>query len=245
MHKTQERRHSILAVAAPYWAGEAEVVRTYFNRPRTPAQDLFWLRAQAYKEARPFRDLPKHSQEEFLRTGAVQDNPNNADTPQRIIEETRHFWLLANLIGKHFGVTISLSDDLRLLEDRKLQELRATYRAGGGKLEQAAVAFTEGGGGAMFQVLSQIEGGELEQDMASVFARIAAEEILHGPMEIYTIANHARSEADWDRAQRIILTLSRQRLLMRNEMFSFPLSAARLQEIAAGRIRPWPLPIMR
>jgi len=201
------------------------------------------LKAQAYKEARPFRDLPTHLQAEFLRTGAAQDNPNNTDTAQRIIEETRHFWLLANLIGKHFGVTVSLSDDLRLPEDRKLQELRTDYRAGGGKLEQAAVAFTEGGGGAMFQVLSQIDGGELEQEIASVFTIIAAEEIPHGPMEIHTIARHARSEADWDRARRIILTLSRQRLLMRNEMFSFPLGAARLREIEAGRIQPWPLPI--
>jgi hypothetical protein len=30
---------------------------------------------------------------------------------------------------------------------------------------------------------------------------------------------------------------------MRNEMFSFPLTDGRLDEIASGRIEPWPLPL--
>jgi len=30
---------------------------------------------------------------------------------------------------------------------------------------------------------------------------------------------------------------------MRNEMFGFPLSAARLDAIVAGGIAPWPMPV--
>jgi hypothetical protein len=243
MNEQRRGMASVVAVAAPYWAGEAEVVRSYFSRPRTRAQELSWLRAQAYKEARPFRDLPENLRAEFLRTGVVHCPLNGNETAQRIAEETRHFWLLADLIATSFGVQVSLTDVVMLPEDRRLQELRAALRARGGALERAAVAFTEGGGGAMFQVLSQLDGGGLERKIASVFQIIAQEEIPHGPIEIYTIAHHAKSEMDWERARVIVRDISRQRLLMRNEMFGFPLSSTRVQEIDAGWIQPWPMPI--
>lgn len=241
--KRREMAAVVVAEAAPYWAGEAEVVRAYFGRPRTRTQDLFWLQAQAYKEARPFRDLPKERQEEFLQTGTVQTSLHGPDSVQRVAQETGHFRLLADLIADCFGVTVSLTDEVLLPQDHKLQELRAAFRAQGGELEQAAVAFTEGGGGAMFQVLSQIEGGELEQKIAAVFTIIAQEEIPHGPMEIHTLAHRANSEEDWERARMIVRVVSRQRLSMRNEMFGFPLDLARIHEIDQGQIQLWPLPI--
>src|SRR5437667_6390913 len=40
----------LVRVAAPYWAGEAEVVRTYFGAPREKSAHIRWLRAQCYKE---------------------------------------------------------------------------------------------------------------------------------------------------------------------------------------------------
>lgn len=236
---------AVVAVAAPYWAGEAEVVRTYFSRPRTQAQDLFWLRAQAYKEARPFRDLPQDLQAEFLRTGTVQNRPTDNETAQRIIEETRHFWLLADLVADCFGAKITLTDVVVLLEDRKLQGIRTAFRVQGGALERAAVTFTEGGGGAMFQALSQLEGGEFERKVAAVFKIILDEEIFHGPMELYTIARLVKRETDWEQVGLIVRAISRQRLVMRNEMFGFPLSSARMQEIDAGQILPWPMPVSR
>jgi hypothetical protein len=95
----------------------------------------------------------------------------------------------------------------------------------------------------MFQVLSRLEGGELERKIAAVFTVIAREEIPHGPMEIHALARHADSEAAWARVRMIVRAISRQRLLMRNEMFGFPIGPARLHEIAEGQIQPWPLPI--
>lgn len=243
MNTKRREMAAVVAEAAPYWAGEAEVVRAYFSRPRTRVQDLFWLHAQAYKEARPFRDLPQERQAEFLHTGTVRTSLHGTDSVQRIAQETSHFRLLADLIADCFAVTVSLTDEVLLPQDRKLQELRAAFRARGGELEQAAVAFTEGGGGAMFQVLSQIEGGELERKIAAVFAIIAQEEIPHGPVEIHALAHHANSEEDWERARMIVCAISRQRLSMRNEMFGFPLDPARVQEIEKGHIQPWPLPI--
>ena len=241
--ETRQRMAAVVAAAAPYWAGEAEVVRTYFHRPRTRAQDLAWLRAQAYKEARPFRELPRNWQEEFLQTGTVRLHPEGAEAVQRMAQETQHFRLVAELIAEFFGVIVAPTDLLVLPEDRKLQESRAAYRAGGGEVERAAVGFTEGGGGAMFQVLSQLDGGELERKIASVFKTIADEEIPHGPLAIYTLAGHAKHESDWQRARTVVQSISRQRLLMRNEMFGHPLGVARIQEIDAGRIEPWKMPV--
>jgi len=243
MDGRREGMAAVAAVAAPYWAGEAEVVHTYFRCPRTRAQDLFWLKAQAYKEARPFRDLPKNLQEEFLQTGTVRNHPDGTAAAQNMAQETQHFWLLADLMTDLFGVTVALTDTMPLPEDRKLQELRAAYKVRGRALDRAAIAFTEGGGGAMFQVLSHLDGGELERKIASVFKIIAAEEILHGPMAIYTIAHFTKSEADWQRAKAIVRDISRQRLLMRNEMFGHPLSSARIAEIIEGKIQPWPLAV--
>jgi hypothetical protein len=233
---------AVVAAAAPFWAGEAEVAQAYFSRPRTQDQDLAWLRAQAYKEARPFRDLPGNFQEEFLQTGAIRAHPDGSEAVQRMAQETRHFWLLADLIAELFKVKVTLADLVALPEDRKLQALRAAHKSQGGGLEQAAVAFTEGGGGAMFQVLSRLQGGEFEQQVAATFKVIADEEIPHGPMEIYAIARHAQNESGWQRARTIVRDISGQRLLMRNEMFGYPLSVARVREIAEGKIRPWPMP---
>ena len=41
----------LIGVAAPLWAGEAEVVSTYWSSPkRTRDTDLAWLRRQCFKE---------------------------------------------------------------------------------------------------------------------------------------------------------------------------------------------------
>src|SRR5687767_8307199 len=41
----------VIDVATPLWAGEAEVVRTYWTSPkRTIETDLLWLKRQCFKE---------------------------------------------------------------------------------------------------------------------------------------------------------------------------------------------------
>ena len=41
----------LIEVSAPLWAGEAEVVRTYWTSPvRTLETDLLWIRRQCSKE---------------------------------------------------------------------------------------------------------------------------------------------------------------------------------------------------
>ena len=43
--------HRVIEVAAPLWAGEAELVRSYWSSPkRTLETDLLWLKRQCFKE---------------------------------------------------------------------------------------------------------------------------------------------------------------------------------------------------
>ncbi len=47
-----------------------------------------------------------------------------------------------------------------------------------------------------------------------------------------------RSDADFKLMEKLVVEQLRQRILMRNAEFSFPLSDKRVQEIYAGKIQP-------
>ena len=257
MLQRRERRGraaEVLAVAAPFWAGEAEVVQVYFSRARTVADHLHWLRAQAYKEARLWRDAggagrsPGRAPRRRRHDCAAPPDPGGDGAPPsrgpdepRFAQEMHHFTLLADLIRDVGGGAITPSDVVALPQDRRLQQLRANIRCQGGALERAAVDFTEGGGGAMYWALSRFTGDAFAQRVAAVFAVIYGDEIEHGPAQLAVIARHAENADDWERAKDIVSRLSSQRLRMRNEMFGHPLSPARLRQIGRGEIEPWVL----
>jgi hypothetical protein len=232
----------LVDVAAPFWAGEAAIVRAYLARPRTVADELHWLRAQAYKETRHLRDLPRPLREEYFATGRVAVHPDGPEAARKFREEMGHFRLLTDLIAGLTGTPVVLADLAPLAEDVKLQALRAPYRKGSA-LDQAIVDFTEGGGCAMYAVLSELDGGDFERHTAAAFRIIYKDEAIHGPTEIHTIAKLAAAPEDWERAERIVAAIGLQRLHMRNEMFLRPLSEARIAAIAAGDIEPWPMPV--
>ena len=241
---SRARMRALIDVAAPGWAGEAEIVRAYFSSHRTRERDLRFLRAQAWKETRLLRVLPAARRDAAWETGLAPDHPEGAPAG-KFAEEIRHFRLLAGLIEELTGAAPTpkrLGDLGELPEETRLQELRAPWRAGS-PLERAVVDFTEGGGGAIYREIGRLDGTPFDRRMAAAFRAILADEVLHGPAEIRTIAARAAGAADWDHAADLVRRIGRQRLRMRNEMFSFPLSDARLEEIASGGIDPWPMPV--
>lgn len=239
--QTRVRMRTLVAVAAPSWAGEAEIVSAYFATRRSRERDLVFLRAQAWKETRLVRALPAARHDAAFASGLANDHPEGA--PQKKFrEEITHFRLLATLIEELCGAYPTLADLDELPEETRLQALRAPWRAGS-PLERAVVNFTEGGGGAIYRAIGALDGGPFERRMATVFRAIHDDEIFHGPAEIRTLARHARDAADWGDAADMVCRIGRQRLRMRNEMFSHPLNEDRLDEIAAGRIAPWPMPV--
>ncbi len=232
----------LIDLAAPYWAGEAEVVSRYFSGPRTPETDLHWLRAQAFKETRHLRVLPPEMQEVYWVSGRVPDHPEGHGETRKLAEEMKHFELIAALITSLSGHRVTPAELLSLDEERKLQELRAPYRAGT-EFERILIDFTEGGGGSMYEMLTRVQGGEFEQRIADAFRVILADEIIHGPGQIHALARFPLDEESWERAREMVVAIGRQRLRMRNEMFSFPLEDERIAAIEAGEIEPWPSPI--
>lgn len=239
---SRERMEELVNLAAPFWAGEAEIVRAYCERLRSVDRDLFWLRAQAFKETWHLRLLPPDQQEEYWQHGTVANHPEGAEGVARLDEEMKHFRLIAELIETRLGRPIRRDDMLELPEETRLQDLRAPWRAGN-VLERLVVDFTEGGGGAMCLALARLDGNDFDRRVAAAFQTIHDDEIHHGPGQIHLVARNAHSDADWEHSQEIVLAVGVQRLRMRNEMFSFPLTPERLTEIGTGQIEPWPMPI--
>jgi hypothetical protein len=243
MNETTRQMRALFAAVAPLWAGEAEIVESYFRQHRTPAGDVAWLTAQAAKECYDFRALPPALQDEYVRTGRLVGHPDGPAAAERFAVEMTHVRLLTDLLRELCGAPVDIRTLRPLPEDDRLFALRDRHRARHGALADAAVEFTEGGGGAMYLALSRQSGGAFERKLAAAFATIYADELHHGPMQIHAIARCARNGADWDAATAIVCEVSRQRLRMRNEMFGWPLSAARIAAIGDGAIEPWPMPI--
>lgn len=227
---------AVVADAAPFWAGEAEVVRAFCAAPRPPIEHAAWLRAQTYKEWFPLLVLPPATRAALLRDGRA------ADVDGVLADEFRHFRLLAELLADLTGTPVDPTRLAPLPEDDRLQRLRATLRARHGALGAACAAFTEGGGGAMYAALARLDRDPFERRLARVFRVIHDDEVGHGPAQLGAIAAALAGPDDVAVACDVVATISRQRLHMRNEMFGFPLAPARCAAIAAGDIAPWPLP---
>lgn len=242
MKNAREGMIDLVELAAPFWAGEAEIVRMYLAGPRTMERGLRWLKAQAFKETRHLRILPQPVQDAYWRTGSVQHHPHGAEAGAKLAEEMKHFRLIADLIEDLAGGPPGIADLLELPEETTLQNLRQPYREGTA-LERCIVDFTEGGGGAMYWVLARVEGRDFERRTASAFRLIYDDEVLHGPGQIHTIGRLAKRAADWDHATDIVGRVCAQRLHMRNEMFSWPVPIERIAAIGAGHIDPWPMPV--
>ena len=227
---------AVVAAAAHWWAGEAEVVRTFCAAPRPPVEHAGWLRAQTYKEWFPLLTLSPATRTALLRDGR---DPNVGGV---LADEFRHFRLLAELLADVTGRSVDPATLAPLPEDDRLQRLRATLRDRYGALGAACAAFTEGGGGAMYAVLAALDRDPFERRLAAIFRVIHDDELAHGPAQLGAIAAALAAPDDVAVACEIVSAISRQRLHMRNEMFGHPLSPARCAAIGAGDIAPWPLP---
>jgi hypothetical protein len=155
-----------------------------------------------------------------------------------------------DLLEEISGKKITFKDLLWLPQDKKLAKIRARYSPsyaallhGSGtisakeirrqdeSLERAAITLTEGGGGALYRVCSELKTSGVEGRIAKVFYDILLDEVGHKDSGGRALAPLVKSQADFDRAATIICEVSGQRLRMRNEQFGFPLNSRELGEI--------------
>ena len=238
----------LVGIASPYWAGEYEVVHTFFSQPRSKEQHIRWLRAQCWKEFwgtldGDERSLVSRSLEELgeLYGGLADPKARHKflHVAEEMYEEFHHYAALADILDDLEGRHVAPEELESATEDRKLTELRARIAHTEGELGAFVNKFSEGGGSSMYKAGMEISGGELEQRMAAAFQVIFTDEIGHMQTGAAGLRRIVKSPEQWDTCKRLVREVHRQRVRMRNDMFGDVLTEERLKEIDEGRIEPF------
>lgn len=242
------RLDELVAIASPYWAGEYEVVHTFFSEPRSKQEHIRWLRAQCWKEFWGTLDghpesIPMRSLKELLALYQNLGSPNARHeflhVAEEMYEEFHHYSALADILDELEGRHVPPEELESLPEDVKLTEMRSHIAQTEGELGVFVNKFSEGGGSSMYKAGMEIRGGELEQRIAAAFHVIFDDEIGHMQTGAEGLRRLVKTSDQWDTCKRLVREVHRQRVRMRNDMFGNPLSEERLREIDEGKIQPF------
>ena len=231
-----------------FWAGEAEICRRFWNEPRSAEEQAHWLRLQVFKEmygsglvGRP-EGIIRALIDKLAETLPLAQNKAQRDEFERNIrvlrEEFTHFRLFADVLESATGEPVQLSTlkEWQLPEDRRLQELRQSYRESRGGLGELAVGFTEGGGSSFFFEGRKIGGDPVADEIARACAVVFNDELEHGEHGALGLERELDSEEEWAEVREMVTAICKQRLRMRYEMFALPIDEQRIQEVADGKI---------
>jgi hypothetical protein len=238
----------LIGVAAPLWAGEAEVVRTYWSSPkRTRSTDLLWLRRQCFKE------FWGSGVGKYDRGGVVLGQLRNLLAKGAEIDVSiDRYEILDALDGvraeySHYCAFADLYDELRPAgtpklnpqmlepwpEEDALTALRYRHQDEHGAIGMRACKFTEGGYCTLFSEGMALKG--VDAKIAQACAKVYDDEFEH---MLAGIAGIAEEDCDWQLMERLVTEQLKARIRMRNAQFSFPLSEDRVQRIFAGEVQP-------
>jgi hypothetical protein len=250
---------NLIAAAAPYWAGEAEVFRAYWTWDRRSREtDRRWLALQCSKEVwgsglapldkgiflGPAEELVKL----FPRIDIEVDRHHVLDVAEGLWAEFLHYCAFADAHD-----ALALPGEPRLnphavknawQEDRELSELRFRHKRENALLGERATRFTEGGYCTLFSEGMSLKGkaegphGKANQLIAAACAKVYDDEFGHMLKGIAGLDAEGLAGEDWRALELMSLEQLRGRILMRNAQFSYPLAGERLAEALAGRCAP-------
>jgi hypothetical protein len=246
--------HDLIELNAPLWAGEAEVVRTYWTSPvRTKETDKLWLKRQCWKEYVGNETVKGDGVGRLIRLARTLDKL----VPQLEVEVDRND--LMEEIEKqyveyvHYVRFANVYDKLRepdepILNVKTLEiwpaeaaksqhgrEIRAKY----GKLASRAGEFCEGGYCTLFSEGAKLKGKPgIDGMIGEACQKVYDDEFGHMMHGVVAIDSAGLSPADWNILREITVKTMQHRVLMRNEQFSHPLSDKRIGEIMDGKIEP-------
>jgi hypothetical protein len=234
---------TLIDTASPYWDAEAEIARRFFRRAK-PADHVFYLRAQLWKELNPvdgfFNGLHRELDKAvalFPKVGKSVERHDYLFLLQQLVSEYSHYVMLADILERLLGRKIRPKDTVQLPEEKKLGEVRRGYVRRGGRIGKAAVGLTEGGGAALFRVGAKLTGSTLNRQTARAMKAIWDDEKGHYLEQARIAAELVKSKADLGRMQAAIRAVSLQRVRMRNEMFRTPMTEAEIEAFIAKRQR--------
>jgi hypothetical protein len=252
----------LIDASAPLWAGEAEVVRTYFSSPvRTVETDLLWIQRQCSKEFNGTGAGEYKNMGVFL--GPLTElqlvypkiDTGEADSVSRhyvlelmemLTEEYEHFCLFSDAYDKIKPAGAPGINPHKLEtwdEDVALTKLRHDNIAAHGQLGVRATRFSEGGYCTLFRegMRAKDIGGEFDYAnglIAGACKEIFDDEFSHMLEGIAGLDNEGWSADEFKLMEEIVVAILRLRIPMRNAEFSFPLSQERIQAIFDGDIEP-------
>ena len=224
---------SLQKLAKRYRIAEAEVVRAYFKKPRAKKDHLRWLKAQAFKEFSAIKPLLGLLTRLYPYLDKGMDRHEYEKFGEKLAEETKHARLIMDLLEKISGRKLTLKELPWLPEDKRLARIRARYsktyagplhgseavtvreiRRKDEEIERAAITFTEGGGGALYEVCAKLKNGKVEREIASVFKDIHFDEVKHKNAGGRILAKLVRTEKEYECVAEVIRRVSGQRLRM-------------------------------
>ena len=250
----------LVDASAPLWAGEAEVVRTYWDWDgRTLETDLAWIRRQCSKEFNgsgigEYRNMGvfmgplTELRECFPRIDSGGPDSVSRHHVLELMEtmhdEYRHFCLFSDvydLIKPPGAPTMNPHELETWDEDAALTALRHRHIAEHGRLGVRACRFTEGGYCTLFREGMRLEGrGGADDLIAGACAEVYEDEFGHMLEGIAGLDREGWSADDFALMEELVTDQLRHRIRMRNAEFCFPLPEERVLAIFAGDIAPEP-----
>jgi hypothetical protein len=257
MTVSAELRH-LIDTAAPLWAGEAEVFRTYWEwSGRTRETDRRWLAYQCSKEIWGsgisgskgiFLEPAEQLVAAFPKIDTEIDRHEVLEIAEGLWAEFAHYCAFADAydalalpgeptINPH-AIKTSWPEDLALTE------LRVAHRREQPKLGMRATRFTEGGFCTLFSEGMALAGrttgphGRANALIAEACRRVYDDEFGHMLKGVVGLDGEGLSDAEWQALADMSVAQLRLRIRMRNAQFGLPLPEARVQEIFAGACAP-------
>lgn len=238
---------TLTQLARDYAAAERAVIAAFFKIPRKRNDHLRWLKAQAFKEYSAIKPIFTALAKLYPEIDRGIDRHDYEELTEKLADETKHARLVMDLLQEISGKKVTFKNLLWLPEDKQLAKIRARYSPsyatllhGTGKisakeirrqdesLERAAITLTEGGGGALYRVCSDLKKTGVEGKIAKVFHEILLDEVGHKDSGGRALVALVQTQAAFERAAKIIREVSGQWLRMRNEQFGFPLNRQEL-----------------
>lgn len=244
----------LINACTPLWAGEAEVVRTYWSSPKRSLQtDCLWLQRQCFKEfwgsgvgkydrGGVFLGQLRNIAAKAAEIDISIDRHEILDVVEGIKAEFSHYCAFADLYDAIRPAGTPKINPAMLEEwpeEKALTALRYKHQAEHGALGMRACKLTEGGYCTLFAEGMGLAGRPgVDGGIAAACSKVYDDEFGHMLAGIAGIAEESLKDSDWKLLEALAAEQLRQRIRMRNAQFSYPLSEERVQAIYKGDIQP-------
>jgi len=242
----------LIEINSPLWAGEAEIIRTYWTSPvRSRGNDKLWLKRQCWKEyaglgdskgphVGMISDLSVRLPDMVSQLDITLDRHELKELMEKIFVEYTHYVLFSDVHDTLLdaGEKKLNANELRPWpEEEALAGRRREVRKTHGELGWRATDFTEGGYCTMYSEGAKLKTKPgLDGRIGRACQRVYDDEFGHMMHGVVGVDEAGLTAGDWKELEQLTMEQLKLRLYMRNAQFSHPVSDARMKEIFAGKI---------